>query len=199
MITIATLIDDLKDQEPNAVTRVMAMMSYNPSIGRALEKDGVQKFQSMAVRKAAQLSQISSREQFEKFHDKWIKEFIRTIQKNNQEEQSSVGQAQKAINVFLKLFVDWARRPDLDTAGRLVQYLHVPLDKILMKKIREYFPNFFAEEIRPLRDGDYNYSLSKLYRNEYDVWQKFFRESHPEKPILFDIIWAINRRAGSIA
>ncbi len=48
----------------------------------------------------------------------------------------SYGQAQKPVNVFLKVYVDWAKLPDRKTAIRLAKYLHVPLDSVVMGRVR---------------------------------------------------------------
>jgi hypothetical protein len=189
------LIKALRKEEPKAVARVMAFMSYNPSIGRVLEEDGVEVFQLMAVESIKQLDRIRSLRQFDSFHESWIKRFVNEIHTNTG-KKCSVGQAQKAINVFLKVYVDWALLPKPTRARRLRPFLHVPLDRILMKSIAEKFPRFFNERIRNLRKGNYGHSLSKIGRKEYDEWQVFFRRSYSRKPILFDLIWALNRRGG---
>ena len=194
-ITLEGLINRLEEEEPNAITKVMAFMSYNPSIGRALEKGGVDKFQSMVLAKVHALPQIMNQDQFNKFHNLWMQQFMAQI-KDARGGHCSVGQAQKAINVFLKLYVDWAKLPDQTTAERLDHFLHVPLDRIMMTNVKELFPDFFETQISPLRNGNYTHSLSRMERREYKAWQNFFRGSHPPRPILFDIIWALNRRNG---
>ncbi len=190
------LIKALKKEESQAIARVMAFMSYNPSIGRVLEENGVEVFQLMAFRSIKQLDRIRSLRQFDSFHLSWVKRFVKEI-RTNTGRRCSVGQAQKAINVFLKVYVDWALLPKPTTATRLRPFLHVPLDRILMRSIAEKFPQFFNERIRSLRNGNYGHSLSRIGREEYDEWQDFFRRSYPRKPILFDLIWALNRRGGS--
>lgn len=186
------LVNTLKRKEPHSIAKVMAFMSYNPSIGRVLRKGGVQVFQSMAVRKVRALSTINSIEDFDRFHRNWINQFIKHI-RNNRKKKCSIGQAQKAINVFLKVYIDWAKLPNRRTAHRLVQYIHVPLDSILMKSILRRFPNFKKEILGIRSTKNFSNSLSKIERKEYLCWQKFFRNSHRPKPILFDIIWAIER------
>jgi hypothetical protein len=114
--------------------------------------------------------------------------------------ECSVGQAQKAINVFLKVYVDWARLPDRLTADRIVPYIHVPLDSILMKSIMCRFPSFKKNNIQGiLQERNYSYSLSEINRRKYGLWQRFFRESHSPKPIIFDVIWALERKADDTA
>jgi len=186
-------IEKLKKREKQSIREVMAFMSYNPSIGRVLEKESVKVFQDMAVRKSDELRKIRTREDFDGFHEEWVHEFVRKI-KTNKNQRCSYGQAQKAINVFLKLLVDWASRPDRNTAIKLRPFLHVPLDKILMKKIKEQYPYFYKEKIGPLQKHNSAFSLSRVDKRTYGRWQDFFRKKCPRKPLLFDIAWAIHRR-----
>lgn len=43
------LVTLLSGREPEAITRTLAMMAYNPAIGRVLEKGGVAKFVDLMV------------------------------------------------------------------------------------------------------------------------------------------------------
>ncbi len=188
-----SFIRKLKSNEKISIVEVMAFMSYNPSIGRVLAKGGVKKFQKMAVRKIAGLKQIKDRKSFDRFHNGWVTEFINQI-RTNANRKCSYGQAQKAINVFIKLFVDWASLPDSKTAKKLLPFLHVPLDSILMETIIEAYPRLYENDIKPpQKEYNWNLSLSKIGKDEYLRWQRFFRKKHTEKPLLFDIAWAINR------
>ena len=185
-------IEKLKKREKQSIIEVMAFMSYNPSIGRVLKKGGVKVFQEMAIQEVSKLEEINTMEDFDTFHKKWMSKFIDKI-KTNKGLECSYGQAQKAINVFLKLFVDWANLPDENTAKKMLPFLHVPLDKILMKNVRIEYPEFYKREIKPLQGYNYSFSLSKVDEEIYNKWQDFFRKEYPEKPLLFDITWAINR------
>ena len=186
-------IEGLKKREKPSIIKVMAFMSYNPSIGRVLEKGGVELFQKMAIRKVGRLKNVKTKEDFDNFHKEWICEVRRKI-KTNRNGKCSHGQAQKAINVFLKLYVDWANQPDKNTAKKLRPFLHVPLDKILMKQIKEKYGDFYKEKIKPLQKHNPNLNLSRVGKKTYTRWQNFFREKYPQKPLLFDIAWAIHRR-----
>lgn len=191
------LISNLKKREPTEIIKVMASLSYNQSIGRVLSKGGVRIFSSMATKYVKKLSFIRSIDDYDKFHLNWTKQFIKRIE-NNKKRQCSFGQAQKAINVFLKVYCDWAKCPNSKTANHLIPFLHVPLDRILMNEVAKKFPEFFNENIQSIRKTNhtiknYNHSLSRIKKSEYVAWQIFFRESNRRKPILFDIIWAINR------
>ena len=185
-------IEELKKSEEKSIIQVMAFMSYNPSIGRVLQKGGVKEFQKMAIQKVSEVKDIKPEKEFDTFHGKWISEFIDKI-KTNKGLDCSYGQAQKAINVFLKLFVDWAKLPDEITAQKIRPFLHVPLDSILMKTISKNYVGFYKQEIRPLLTSNQSFSLSKVDEKIYTKWQNFFRKRYPEKPLLFDIVWAINR------
>jgi hypothetical protein len=97
--------------------------------------------------------------------------------------------------VFLKVYVDWARKPDEGTRSRLLPFLHVPLDSVLMKAVSDQYRPWYEKEIMPfgLRI-QHEFSLSKIAAPVYLKWQQFFRQSYPPKPLIFDIAWALNRR-----
>ena len=97
-------IGKLKKREEPSKIEVMAFMSYNPSIGRVLKRDSVKVFQEMALKKVNRLKEMKTQDSFDNFHKNWVREFIKKI-KTNKNRKCSYGQAQKAINVFLKLFV----------------------------------------------------------------------------------------------
>lgn len=184
-------IKKLKSEEKKSIVKVMAFMSYNPSIGRVMRKDSVKIFQKMAVEKLKELQKIKSAEDFDVFHNKWVKNFKDKIRTNNN-RRCSHGQAQKAINVFLKVFVDWANLPDKETVKIILPFLHVPLDKTLMQNIKNN-PVFCKDYIQTLQKYTSSFSLSKIDKETYYKWQTFFRKKHPQKPLLFDIVWAVNR------
>jgi len=53
---------------------------------------------------------------------------------------------------------------------------------------------FYKNDIKPLQKKyNWNLSLSRINKEEYLRWQRFFREKHPKKPLLFDIAWSVNR------
>ena len=103
------LVSELKKKEKQSIIEVMAFMSYNPSIGRVLEKGGVKKFQNMVISKVTVLTNIKNTEDFDTFHKQWMSEFMNNI-KTNSGDICSYGQAQKAINVFLKLLVKFLKQ-----------------------------------------------------------------------------------------
>jgi len=188
-----TLLEELVEQEEGAVTQVMAFMSYNPSIGRVLQKGGVRVFQDMMVRFVRELPSITTVNEFDNLHAKYVKELICQL-KTTKDKPLSYGQAQKPINVFCKVFIDWALKPDKETSGRLLPFLHVPLDSILMKTIKQHYPDWYASEVSLNSQAKtQEFSISKIGMDTYRTWQEFFRREHPLKPLLFDVAWAINR------
>jgi len=106
----------------------------------------------------------------------------------------SYGQAQKAVNVFLRVYVDWAGLPNRAIRRRLLPWLHVPLDSIIMKGVGRSYPRWYAREIRPLARRSCRYlSLPMVDPELYHRWQRLFREQSPLKALLFDVVWAMNR------
>ena len=72
-------IEELKRREKESIIDVMALMSYHISIGRALEKGGVRRFEKMAVREVTKLKKLNTKEDFDSFHKDWMCEFIDKI------------------------------------------------------------------------------------------------------------------------
>lgn len=184
------------------ITEIMAFMSYNPTIARVLEKKGVKKFELLMSQlvselpRITRLSMIKRQKEFDKLHKKYMDKIIKkfTRSKNSKSSKVSYGQAQKPINVFLKLYVDWAKRPNSNVRKKILCFLHVPLDKILMHSIKNEYLGWYSCKIKPkIKNVNQPYSLSKINMRLYNEWQKFFREKYPNKPLIFDLVWALNR------
>jgi hypothetical protein len=143
----------------------------------------------MAYLRDKALREIRTAPQFEAFHAQWVDEVRHRIS-TSKGGRCSHGQAQKAINVFLKVYVDFAGRPDQATARRLRRFLHVPLDSLVMKAIRSRYREDAARPPKPK-----NYSLSNLHDDDYLKWQEFLRRKHPTNPVLFDVAWWQARKA----
>ncbi len=183
----------LIEQEEESIAEVMAFMSYNPSIGRVLQKGGVEKFQRLGVKLAQELWRVQGRRTFDNLHEGFVRRLIANFE-TARKERVSYGQAQKPINVFLKVYVDWAGRPDWSVRSRLIRHLHVPLDSVLMAVVRKNYPDWYRATIRPyLGKGKYVPTLSTMNKWQYDRWQALFRERSPRKPLMFDVAWALHR------
>jgi hypothetical protein len=110
----------------------------------------------------------------------------------------SYGQAQKAVNVFLKVYVDWAKLPDRKTAARLGNFLHVPLDTIVMGQVRrehrEWHNNIVARAYRAEGEWPSDLRLTIINRQMYRAWRRLFRKIRPRRPIDLDVIWSLAPR-----
>jgi hypothetical protein len=158
-------------------------MSYNPSIGRVLEKGGVYKFIDIASERFSTVNSIRTRQDFDSWHEQFAVKIQNQV-KTALNHPSSYGEAQKPINVFLKVYVDWARLPEIETAERLRPYLHVPLDSVMMKFTkRNFFKLYQKHSLRVT-------GLSNIDKDLYNRWQTCFREISPKKPLLMDVFWA---------
>ena len=186
-------IDTLRRQESEVVTSVMAFMSYNPSIGRVLEGGGVGKFQRLAAKLVDELPRAVGRESFDQLHNRYMRCLITNV-RTARGRRLSYGQAQKPVNVFLKVYVDWAGRPTTAVRRRLIRHLHVPLDSVLMKTVKTHYPEWYDSIIRPyLKKRGQAISLAKMDKRLYLRWQEFFRREAPQNPLFFDLAWAVNR------
>jgi len=177
----------LEKLEDKAIFCTLAMMAYNPSIGRVFRSGGVDEFVHVSCKYFHNIYSIQSREEFDKWHDEFVNEIINTIRTTSRERIISYGQAQKPVNVFLKVYVDWAELPKPEIAKKIRPYLHVPLDSVVMRYVRRHFHQYYKKfKLRIL-------PLSKINKEQYYSWQRCFREIHPQKPLIIDVFWAIKR------
>ena len=140
------------------------------------------------------LRTIKTRSEFDEQHRAWVKELRQRLVPHNG-QPASYGQGQKSLNVFLKFYVDWASRPDPDTACRLRPWLHCPLDKVVMEGLCKEFREEYQRRLRPLHGGSpqQRFSLSQMSEEAYRAWQAWIRELSPLKPVLVDVAWALER------
>jgi len=186
-------VKDLVRQEEAEITEVIAVMSYIPSIGRVLQKGSVQKFRRLATRLVADLRKGHGRANFDRLHETYTRRVIGNFA-TARGQTLSYGQAQKPINVFLKVYVDWSGRPTPAIRRQLLPHLHVPLDSVLMEVVRKEYPSWHRAAIRPhIRVASDVDSLRAVTKWQYNKWQAFFRQRYPPKPLIFDVVWALNR------
>jgi hypothetical protein len=212
------LVSLLSGKEPEAVTRTMALMAYIPSIGRVLQAGGVGKFADLVVEMMPKFYGLVTREHFDTIHAQTCERILASF-KTNKGKSLSYGQAQKPWNIFLKVYVDWARRPDPELAEKLTPLLHVPLDSLVMKFMAREFRAEYDVRIAQLRRqfveraaqrltghlpdatprmigqallGN-EFSLVGMNKEMYLAWQEFLRSLWPGKPVMLDIIWVLER------
>lgn len=209
----------LVGREPEAILRTLAMMAYNPSIGRVLQEGGVAQFSDLMYEVISQLYMAQgSREEFDRWHANTCNRILRNF-KTARAQTLSYGQAQKPVNVFLKVFIDWAKQPSRDLAEKLTPWLHVPLDSLVMKFIKREFNGDYEQSIGAIRrlqiervgerlnqrtQGSSKSvarmlvgaecSLVGMDKEMYLAWQHLLRELWPGKPVQLDIIWVLERR-----
>lgn len=181
-----------------AVVEGLAMSTYNPSIGRVLAAGGVKKFKAIAWRASHRLEGIGNQRAFDAFHQRMVLQTLRLIKRTSRRRRVSWGQAQKPVNVFLKVYVDWAKLPDARTAIRLARFLHVPLDRVVMDTVRREHRSSHKQIVVPIyRDGGQwpsDLRLSIITRPMYLAWQRLFRVVRPHRPIDLDVIWSLAPR-----
>jgi hypothetical protein len=212
------LVRLLSNREPEAIIRTLAMMAYIPAIGRVLEERSVDRFADLMADTVPRFYGYVTREHFDSIHAQTCDRMISSF-KTNRCEKLSYGQAQKPLNVFLKVYVDWAKRPDKELADKLSPFLHVPLDSLLMRFIAREFRSEFGTRIASIRRqlaertaerlkehlpdsspraverallGN-EFSLVGINKEIYLAWQEFLRSLWPGKPIMLDIIWMLER------
>jgi hypothetical protein len=207
------LLTLINSKEPEAIIRALAMMAYNPAIGRVIEKGGVDQFAELMIETVPKFYGLVSRERFNAIHAETCEQMLSTL-KTNRGETLSYGQVQKPLNVFLKVYVDWAKQPSRDLAEKLSPLLHVPLDSLLMGFIAREFPCEYSNRIALLRARlatsiaeamkttpreverillRQQFSLAGINREMYTAWQDLLFSLYPAKPIALDIIWVLER------
>jgi hypothetical protein len=178
------IIQSLEALEKQAIFDTLAMMSYNPSISRVLEEGGVDKFISVANEMFRKIENIQTCDEFDSWHNQFVEKIRDAVGTTSRGKKISYGQAQKPINVFLKVYVDWAGLPNAGLSARLRPYLHVPLDSKVMKYAKNNFPQYYRKYKLKVAN------LSNIEKEQYCSWQRCFRELSPKKPLTIDVSWA---------
>jgi len=195
-VGVHPIVRCLEQAERQAVIQTLAFMSFNPSIGRVLEAGSVDTFTEMVGQFLSHLSLLTSQQDFDKFHDQFLGEFMSAV-KTAKDDPLAYGQAQKPLNVFLKVYVHWASLPSQQIAERVRPLLHVPLDRILMSQVKHLFPKEYHNIVRPAYQGCApSVQLSEVDPDRYRAWQACFREISPDRPVLLDVLWNLGRSGG---
>jgi hypothetical protein len=221
IVTQGDLINLIIKEEPDAITRTLAMMAFNPAIGRVLKAGSVAQFSSLMVELIPKLYGLPTRDRFEAWHKDACIRIVESF-KTRSEGSLSYGQAQKPLNVFLKVYTAWAKQPTVALADSLLPFLHVPLDSVLMKCIAREFPGEYAAKIAPIRRRRIEwthervnslggqkfsktlvgsvigseFSLTAIDEEIYKAWQDMLRSFWPGAPVRLDTLWAVNRIEG---
>lgn len=210
MENYSDLIDRCKKSEGEAVIKGLAMGAVILSrMGPIYKKGCVAIFQELAMQFAPTLNSITSIADFDDFHESFIQAVIGRMRPEDY-DKLTWGEAQKSINVFLKNYIDRSSLPNELTANRIRPFLHVPLDSVMIKYFRKTFPFDYEKYISPehrIINQQFKAShpnafkipdsllseLKYIFKEVYLAWQKWFRDIYPEKPVLLDTIWALER------
>jgi hypothetical protein len=189
--------ESLHPLESEGVVRALASIAYVRSQGMALKEGSNDAFIKFVVAEVwPRLSAIHSQGRFDGLHHEWVTGLRQRLRRTRGDERPSYGQGQKSLNVWLKLYVDWASLPDAQTASVLRPWLHCPIDSVVAGALKDQYPDDYRVRIRPHLEGiDYqqHHSLSKMSEPLYREWQSWIRELCPQKPVLIDLVWALGR------
>ena len=174
-------------------------MRSNGMISR-FEERFLPKFEVMARRFLAELVDINDVTGFDQWHARFLDTFQKEI-KDDKGDDTVQGEAQRPINLFLKAYVDRTSQPSAKVAKTLRPFLHVPLHNGIPPYFRLHYRQDYNRWIKPIHDrinqlvkkavepkmhmsDSYLSDLRNLSSEEYLSWQAWFREIHPEKPVL---------------
>jgi len=181
----------LKESENEAIARTILMMAYNPSCGRIFSKQANNEIKNLICGILFCLPNITAQAEFNKVHkdvlDKIVQD-IKNLRKDGKSRDITYGQAQKGLNVFLKVYVDWANLPSPEIASILRPFLHCPLDSVVMREIKKKELQLYHKYRNPpctLR--------SLITYDQYLNWQSIIgeiiqREGYSKRTII-DVIW----------
>ena len=185
-------LDILRNCEQEAIDKTMLMMAYNPSCARIFSNEANKKIKKKIFSVIELLPEIKTQKKFDTVHKNILDVIVNNIKnfrKNNPSGKISYGQAQKGLNVFLKVFVDWANRPFREVSQVVRKFLHCPLDSIVMKAIKRKEKNLYKKYENLPCDLK---SISTY--EQYINWQRLIDEilvnkAGSEKRTLIDVIW----------
>lgn len=196
-VTTNEWLRDLKTNEDRSIVRGFGSLAFLRAQGRTLQRGSQEKMLDLLWAIRSDLDSIMSKDDFDERHRLWIERTVKALRTNRQ-KQLAHGQAQKTINVFLKFYVDWASRPTADAAARLRPWLHCPLDSVVMKALKARYTETWRRRIwEPHYRGRISWqrlaSMSTIDESAYQAWQAWIRELSPDKPVLVDAIWSLDR------
>jgi len=184
-------VDVLFESEREAINRTLLMMAYNPSCARIFSSQANLQIKNAIYSVIDRLKSVNDQSSFDRVHKDILDEIVGSID-NRKTGKSPIrityGQAQKGLNVFLKVYIDWANLPERETASTLRSLLHCPLDSIVMKSIRSLEPNLYNKY------GSPPCSMRRIDSYEqYRCWQiicdEIVRRTKSPKRTIIDILW----------
>jgi hypothetical protein len=191
-------IEELAANEDRAIVRGLGSLAFVRSQGRTLEVQSQEKLLVRLWNIRLDLESIGTRDAFDAKHHEWVCQTMAEV-RTSRRSQLAYGQGQKTINVFLKFYVDWASRPTPDVAARARAWLHCPLDRVVMERLRSHDVQTWRSRIWEPHyrsrgvSAQQRASMSKINEPAYRAWQAWIRELSPQKPVLVDAVWSLER------
>ena len=185
-------LEKLRDHEREAIDKTMLMMTYNPSCARIFSNEANVKIKKRIFSIIESLSDIETQKSFDRIHKDILDGIVANVKNFRRTNPSGIityGQAQKGLNVFLKVYVDWANLPSPEIADNVRAFLHCPLDSFVMKTLKRSEMELYQRYARLPCD------LKNITTHEqYFNWQKLIDEiiqgkGETEKRTLIDVIW----------
>ena len=121
-------------------------------------------------------------DEFERHHESFCNYGTQNIILTKKKIKASYGQIAKTLDVVLKVVIYYCKRPDLDTAMRLSQWLHAAIDNKMMIFLKRQRPE--ALSTWPTSIGAVD---KRTYKKLQELVKEFNDENHPEfLPVNFD-------------
>lgn len=182
---------ELQKYEKEAIARTILMMAFNPSCARIFTEQINPRIKKEIYTIIGKLEDAKSQDSFDSIHKQVLEKIVKGIENPKAIKRSckiTYGQAQKGLNVFLKVYVDWANLPNREIAGTVRPLLHCPLDSILMKEIKERERKIYKKSGSPPCD-----MKSIVTYDQYISWQKIIDEIIMDMPnkkrTIVDVLW----------
>ncbi len=187
-------VEELAKSEHEAIDRTLIMMAYNPSCARIFSRDANENIKDIIYSFITRIHEFDSQEQFDQAHWETLEEIVGRVENRKSSKSSTkitYGQAQKGLNVFLKVYVDWANLPTPDIAAKVKKFLHCPLDSVVMNNIRTRETGLYRKYQSP------PCSMRTIRTHEeYMRWQNICRElvakGNYSKRTLVDVVWYLD-------
>ncbi len=177
-------------------------------LSRLMERNFLPKLQELAWQYSQEFRPVSSLEEFDACHHRFVQSFLQQV-KSRSGGSVSYGEAQQAVNVFLKEYVESSQILPADESCRLSPFLHVTLDGVVILYLQSFFRDDYLHYVAPtitggdrfpepsfhMKDVNEN-SLRRLLAfdcGQYSAWQAWFRSIAPERPVLLDAVWSLAR------
>jgi hypothetical protein len=177
-------------------------------LSRLMERNFLPKLQELAWQHSQDFRSVSSVEEFDACHHRFVGSFLSQV-KSRSGGCVSYGEAQQAVNVFLKEYVEKSQILPAAESSRLAPFLHVTLDGVVILYLQAFFRDDYLRFVASAANGSSDLpepcfhkkdvsesSLRRLLFFDYEpyaAWQSWFRSIAPERPVLLDAMWSLAR------